>query len=114
LLGFVEEAIEPGSLVHTDGWEGYAGLTARGYRHEVTNINVLFTLLDQRISRNNQCARPCFTAHLNQNDPPDPGRQCSMQDFFNHYQRVCLNVDQMLGIRIKCWQIFATVPTRMS
>ncbi len=26
LEAFVEEAIQPGSLVHTDGWEGYAGL----------------------------------------------------------------------------------------
>lgn len=33
---FVEEAIEPGSLVHTDGWESYAGLKKKGYRHEVT------------------------------------------------------------------------------
>jgi transposase-like protein len=38
LRGFIAEAIEPGSLVHTDGWEGYAGLTARGYRHHVINI----------------------------------------------------------------------------
>lgn len=36
LRAFVEEAVEPGSLVHTDGWEGYEGLTARGYRHRVT------------------------------------------------------------------------------
>ena len=36
LGAFVEEAIEPGSLVHTDGWEGYAGLEKKGYRHEVT------------------------------------------------------------------------------
>lgn len=31
---FVTEAIAPGSLVHTDGWEGYTGLT--GDVHEVT------------------------------------------------------------------------------
>lgn len=36
LGAFVEESIEPGSLVHTDGWEGYAGLERKGYRHEVT------------------------------------------------------------------------------
>ena len=36
LEAFVEEAIQPGSLVHTDGWEGYAGLENKGYRHEVT------------------------------------------------------------------------------
>ena len=36
LLGFVQEAIEPGSTVHTDGWESYAGLKAMGYKHKVT------------------------------------------------------------------------------
>jgi transposase-like protein len=36
LHGFVQEAIDPGSVVHTDGWEGYAGLEAKGYQHKVT------------------------------------------------------------------------------
>lgn len=36
LYGFIQEAIEPGSAVHTDGWEGYRGLQNKGYRHEVT------------------------------------------------------------------------------
>ena len=36
LKPFIAEAVEPGSLVHTDGWEGYAGLTTKGYRHRVT------------------------------------------------------------------------------
>lgn len=36
LHGFVEEAIEPGSVVHTDGWEGYMGLEAKGYKHKIT------------------------------------------------------------------------------
>ena len=36
LEAFIAEAVEPGSLVHTDGWEGYAGLTTKGYRHRVT------------------------------------------------------------------------------
>jgi transposase-like protein len=35
---FITEAVEPGSQVHTDGWEGYAGLTESGYRHRVTVI----------------------------------------------------------------------------
>src|SRR5437867_7835589 len=29
LQAFVEESIEPGSVVHTDGWEGYRGLQAK-------------------------------------------------------------------------------------
>ncbi len=33
---FIEESIEPGSVVHTDGWEGYAGLKEKGYHHDVT------------------------------------------------------------------------------
>lgn len=33
---FVQEAIEPGSVVHTDGWHGYDRLKANGYRHRVT------------------------------------------------------------------------------
>lgn len=36
LLRFVESAVEPGSLIHTDGWPGYAGLAAKGYVHKVT------------------------------------------------------------------------------
>jgi transposase-like protein len=36
LMPFVEEAIEPGSIVHTDGWTGYLPLKGKGYRHRVT------------------------------------------------------------------------------
>ena len=36
LHAFIAEAVEPGSRVHTDGWEGYAGLKAKGYPHRVT------------------------------------------------------------------------------
>jgi len=36
LLPFVESTVEPGSTIHTDGWPGYAGVEAKGYRHEVT------------------------------------------------------------------------------
>lgn len=39
LEGFVLEAIEPGSTVHTDGWEGYSRLDRRGYQHEVKVIS---------------------------------------------------------------------------
>lgn len=38
LLAFVEASVEPGARVHPDGWEGYRGLKAKGYGHEVTNI----------------------------------------------------------------------------
>jgi ISXO2-like transposase domain/Transposase zinc-ribbon domain len=36
LQAFVEEAIEPGSVVHTDGWISYDRLEKRGYRHRIT------------------------------------------------------------------------------
>lgn len=36
LQGFIRSAVAPGSRIHTDGWEGYAGLSAQGYEHEVS------------------------------------------------------------------------------
>lgn len=38
LQAFVQDAVDPGSVVHTDGWQGYAGLKEKGYGHEVTEI----------------------------------------------------------------------------
>ena len=38
LEAFVLASIQPGSVVHTDGWSGYSGLSAKGYGHEVTII----------------------------------------------------------------------------
>ena len=31
----VQQMVEPGTRVHTDGWRGYNGLAKLGYRHEV-------------------------------------------------------------------------------
>lgn len=39
LCPFVQEAVELGSQVRTDGWVGYDGLTAMGYRHKVSNVS---------------------------------------------------------------------------
>jgi transposase-like protein len=39
LFAFVQGAVEPGAMVHTDGWSGYAGLTAVGYQHQATVIS---------------------------------------------------------------------------
>jgi len=36
LHSFICSAIEPGSIVHTDGWDGYNGIEADGYRRKVT------------------------------------------------------------------------------
>jgi len=38
LCPFVQESIEAGATVRTDGWRGYAGLETKGYVHEVTVI----------------------------------------------------------------------------
>ena len=35
LLPFVEESVEPGSVVRTDGWLGYEPLGKKGYRHRI-------------------------------------------------------------------------------
>lgn len=39
LSGFIEEAVEPGSVVLTDGWQGYGRLPKAGYVHKPTNIS---------------------------------------------------------------------------
>ena len=36
LHSFVEDSIATGSTLHTDGWQGYAGLEKKGYQREVT------------------------------------------------------------------------------
>ena len=41
LEGFVQSAVVPGSRIHTDGWDGYAGLPALGYAHEATVLRGL-------------------------------------------------------------------------
>lgn len=33
---FIQDFIEPGSVIHTDGWRGYSGVSSSGYEHEVT------------------------------------------------------------------------------
>ena len=39
LLSFIKEAVEPGSTVITDGWEGYEGLKVPGYKHKARVIS---------------------------------------------------------------------------
>jgi transposase-like protein len=36
LMPFVRTSVEPGSVVHTDGWAGYLPLESNGFQHEVT------------------------------------------------------------------------------
>jgi transposase-like protein len=39
LVAFVKHAVKPGSVVVTDGWEAYAGLTQEGFNHRPRVIN---------------------------------------------------------------------------
>ena len=41
LLGAVGHSVEPGSQVLTDGWEGYAGLAAQGYRRNIVRATAI-------------------------------------------------------------------------
>ena len=36
LLPFIRDSIQPGSVVHTDGWLGYLPVGRNGYQHQVT------------------------------------------------------------------------------
>jgi transposase-like protein len=38
LVPFIEDCVEPGSVVHTDGWLGYLPLGGKEYRHQVTYL----------------------------------------------------------------------------
>ena len=37
--GFIDDDVEPGSQVHTDGWLGYERVQAHGYRHRITYLS---------------------------------------------------------------------------
>ncbi len=38
LCGFIVDCIEPGAMIHTDAWKGYAPLEKLGYQHKSTPI----------------------------------------------------------------------------
>jgi transposase-like protein len=38
LVGFVSSVVEPGAIVHTDDWNGYNGVQAAGFKHQVTPV----------------------------------------------------------------------------
>lgn len=50
----VRQAVEPGASVQTDGWPGYSGLKAEGYKHEV--IRPATELGENLLPRINQVA----------------------------------------------------------
>ena len=56
LMNFVKEAIEPGSIVHTDGWLGYDPLEGRGDRSQ-----------SRQVHRHRECRRR--HSHLHRRKP---------------------------------------------
>jgi len=50
----IKSAIEPGAHIQTDGWKGYAGLSALGYSHEV--IRASAEVGDNLLPRTNRVA----------------------------------------------------------
>ena len=38
LVPFVQDSVEPGCAIHTDGWLGYLPLESKGYKHDVTIV----------------------------------------------------------------------------
>jgi hypothetical protein len=36
LIPFIRDSVQPGSIVHTDGWLGYLPVERNGYQHQVT------------------------------------------------------------------------------
>jgi transposase-like protein len=48
---FVLDYIEPGSVVHTDTWQGYAGLQSKGYRREITEMGLSLALGEDALPR---------------------------------------------------------------
>lgn len=36
LMPFIEDSVEPGGVIHTDGWLGYQPLNGKDYRHKIT------------------------------------------------------------------------------
>lgn len=39
LLPFIQEVVQPGAVIHTDGWKAYGRLPKVGYTHEVTVVS---------------------------------------------------------------------------
>jgi transposase-like protein len=38
LVGFIRDVAQPGSVILTDGWQGYSGLPAHGFVHKRTSL----------------------------------------------------------------------------
>ena len=51
LMAFIQEVIEPGTTVHTDGWQGYSTVEEKGYVHQVTVVKGKKESASERLPR---------------------------------------------------------------
>ena len=51
LVGFLRDVVEPGTIMRTDGWRGYAGLEAMGLEREVITCGDHRHRFNRRISK---------------------------------------------------------------
>lgn len=51
LAAFLRDVIQPGTVVHTDGWRGYSDITAHGFLHEVTKLKKYMEPASQLLPR---------------------------------------------------------------
>lgn len=51
LGGFLMDAIQPGTVIHTDGWRAYSGTAALGFVHEVTKLHKYLEPASQLLPR---------------------------------------------------------------
>jgi hypothetical protein len=58
LQPFVEDCIETGTLIHTDGCQGHAGLEKKGYKREVTKLGNRMEEAPQLMPRVHRVASP--------------------------------------------------------
>src|SRR4030095_8141350 len=56
LHAFVKDCIASGSMIHTDGWQGYSGLEAKGYQREITRLRGRRKEASQLMPRSSQLA----------------------------------------------------------
>lgn len=41
LQGFIDTSVEPGSVVRTDGWDGYSQVSTKGFQHQIIRKTIL-------------------------------------------------------------------------
>lgn len=76
LVNIIKDHVEVGSIIHTDEWKAYSGLSNYGYSHHTVNHTVEFVAADgthtQRIESQWNVAKRYFRGqHIPENEFPD-------------------------------------------